>query len=200
MKNKKVFFYLVIFINFFANALELDRSYPDLKILEFQHERDAHDAARILFQNHEMLFGTPEFNVTKMLATKSLTPDIADTHGSLHMLLLKKPSPDSLMGFVAYEVNNEEKIICYKLLVVCAEHRKKGVGSFFMQTLANLLIAKGYKHAIFETRLEKNKEAVAFYDHLFAQFPGVFVTKKAMQVPNKQITDVIRYTISLNKQ
>lgn len=187
----------LVFINFFAPLLCLESPYTQLHIQDFDHERDAHDAARILYQNHELLFGTPGFNVSKMLATKSLTPDIADTHGSLHMHLLKKKSPDPLLGFIAYEANKQEQTIYFKLLVICTHNRAHGLGTHFVKMMIEKLKNDGFVHATFETRASKNKEAVAFYDKIFGRWPGILVSKKPFEVPNKEITDVVRYTITL---
>lgn len=196
MSYKKTFS-RVVFVIVSSPLLSLEPPTAQLHIHDFDYERDAHDASRILYQNHELLFGSPGFNVTKMLMARSLTPDVADSHGSLHMHLLKKESPDPLLGFIAYETNQPEQTVYFKLLVICEKNRSQGLGARFITLMAQKLKQQGYIHATFETRALKNKRAVAFYDKIFARWPGILCTKKPLEVPNKEITDVVRYTISL---
>lgn len=197
MMSIKIASVLLFLHIFFSPLLSLEPPYAPLHLQDFDYERDADDAARILYQNHELLFGTPSFNVRKMLAARSLTPDIADTHGSLQMLLLKKKSPDPLLGFIAYEANKQEQTVYFKLLVICAQNRSQGLGAHCVKMLIEKLKNQGYAHATFETRAEKNKAAVVFYDRIFARWQNIFMTKKPIEVPNKEITDVVRYTITL---
>ena len=191
IKNKK----LIVGMIFLSNGLPLASMQPnlDLEIKEFNLMEDAAQAEGMLQENCSELFANPKFNILAMLSNKTITPQVSDSHNSLIMQVLKYKK--TILSFLAYEKTYPNAFI--RLLVTSSHERRNGYASILLNNLFDSMMSQKFGKIAIETR-EQNAPAVAFYEKLLRSRNDISYSKTPVSVPNKAITDVIRYEISFN--
>ena len=167
----------------------------DLEIKEFNLMEDAAQAGGMLQENCSELFANPEFNIWAMLSNKTITPQVSDSHNSLKMRVLKYKN--TVLSFIAFEKSHPNAFI--RLLVTSSHERRNGYASILLNNLFDSMMSQKFGKIALETR-EQNTSAIAFYEKLLRSRNDISYSKRPITVPNKAITDVIRYEISFNEK
>lgn len=177
---------------FLYNGQKLFAMQANEMVQDFDIQQHGSQVERMLFTVREELFANPQFRILDMLLSKSITPQVKDSHNSLIMHVLKStyPTKHPVRSFVAYEKSDSNVFI--RLLVTHFEVQGNGYATSLITQIIKSLTESGITQFKFETR-KQNRRAVDFYEKLLSSAKDVSYKKNEIQVDG---TDVIRYEVT----
>lgn len=162
------------------------------EVQDFDMQQHGSQVNQMLLRAREELFADPKFRILDMLLSKSITPQVKDSHNSLIMKVLKAthPTKHPVRSFVAYERSKSNVFI--RLLVTHDEVLRNGYATLLISRLIKSLAEQEIIKIEFETR-KQNKRAIHFYDKLLRARNDVRCEKSDTK---KDGTEIVLYVVS----
>ena len=202
---KKIIFSVILSssLSFQLNAMESACSMgisPDtlFSISTFDEQKDKQEFLDIFTENRKKLMYRPNFSVDDMLRLKSINPDDPATHGKLIIKVLCAQDDRGvfeLKGFLAYAMTDPTTAQAY-LLAIKEADRKKGHAKRLVQFGINDALNRGATKLI-ATTLRRNTAAMASYEKMAKEIPGMDFKMHDMPVKSPEIQDVVCFELTV---